>query len=109
MDSRLFCATEGSSCSLDRTGVRSCELSGAVTDPPAVYAGYTTSKRLGLAPEMDYCPHYAVPLSNRNCSSTASITVPYSNVNFMREVFSSASRCLMSTLHADAPAPDGGA
>lgn len=108
VNSRLFCTDSTSiTCSLDRKSVQNCEISGSYTTLPSVLS-YTTGNNLGLAPEMDYCPHFAVTLSNRVCTSSGSSTVPYTNVNFMREVFSNNSRCFMSTLHADAPADGGG-
>lgn len=107
--SKVFCSADNQvSCSLDRKAVVTCEIGSAYNSLPAVYS-YTSSLRLGGSPEMDYCPHFAIGLSNRICTSNASLTVPFTNVNFMREVFSEQSRCFMSTLHADAPAIGGGA
>lgn len=46
------------------------EISGSYTTLPSVLS-YTTGNNLGLAPEMDYCPHFAVTLSNRISSPHA--------------------------------------
>lgn len=106
--SKVFCSDPNAiSCSLDRKSVKSCEIGSAYASLPAVYS-YTSTNRLGGSPEMDYCPHFAIGLTNRVCTNTTSITSPYTNVNFMREVFSSQSRCFLSTLHADAPRIGGG-
>ena len=40
------------------------EIGSAYNSLPAVYS-YTSSLRLGGSPEMDYCPHFAIGLSNR--------------------------------------------
>ena len=40
------------------------EIGSAYETLPAVYS-YTSTNRLGGSPEMDYCPHFAIGLSNR--------------------------------------------
>ncbi|CAJ1366710.1 unnamed protein product [Effrenium voratum] len=104
----VFCSDVNSrTCSLDREAVVGCEISTAYSSVPPVYA-YMDSKQLGVRPDMDYCPHYAVQIGGRVCTNASSVTVPYSNVNFMREHFSSGSRCFLSTLYTNVPAEGGG-
>lgn len=102
-----FCSSSADvSCSLDRKSVLGCDIQLLDSVPP-VYQ-YTPDNGLGRLAAADYCPHYAVRYVNRVCSNNESVTVPYGNVNFMKEVFSAESRCFMSTLHQDVPADNGG-
>lgn len=106
---RHFCTKEGQKvCSLDRTQVLMCSLAELSSRPPTVF-DYFGDTHTGTFAEMDYCPVYGIDLANRHCTnlSTAS-TVPYSNVNFMRELFGTQSRCLESTLHGDVRATGDG-
>mmetsp|Transcript_6307 Transcript_6307/g.14373 ORF Transcript_6307/g.14373 Transcript_6307/m.14373 type:complete len:815 (+) Transcript_6307:34-2478(+) len=104
--SHLFCSSSADvSCSLDRRSVLGCGIQSASAVPP-VYQ-YTPDNGLGFSASADYCPHYAIRYNNRVCANPESITLPYTNVNFMREVFSASSRCFMSTLHKDVAVAGG--
>eukprot|EP00928_Gymnodinium_smaydae_P028915 TRINITY_DN21922_c0_g1_i1.p1 TRINITY_DN21922_c0_g1~~TRINITY_DN21922_c0_g1_i1.p1 ORF type:complete len:893 (-),score=41.28 TRINITY_DN21922_c0_g1_i1:364-2682(-) len=101
---RAFCSDSSQAvCSLSRTHVVKCTLSTLSTDPPDAL-NYLGSRSIGTLDAIDYCPAYLTTLTNRVCSDPVQSTyVPYSNVNAMREIFSSSSRCLMSTLRAKVP------
>lgn len=104
---RAFCTVTGErSCSLDRTHVRKCSVGDLPQTPPSVF-NYFGNNLAGTFDELDYCPTWSIRLTNRQCTSTASIFSPYSNVNMMREVFSPGSRCLESTLRAGISNKDG--
>jgi len=98
---QFWCAEEGARrCSLDRKSEVMCTtVEAPVKLPPAVQ--YFQKPVVGDTPEADYCPYYHTGISNHVCTDTSSETFPISNVNFMREVFGSDSRCLDSTLHSD--------
>lgn len=67
---RSFCTFLSSKCHFFQfwaTAVMqsvSKEIGSAYASLPAVYS-YTSTNRLGGSPEMDYCPHFAIGLTNR--------------------------------------------
>eukprot|EP00747_Dinoflagellata_sp_TGD_P181540 gnl/TRDRNA2_/TRDRNA2_35410_c0_seq2.p1 gnl/TRDRNA2_/TRDRNA2_35410_c0~~gnl/TRDRNA2_/TRDRNA2_35410_c0_seq2.p1 ORF type:complete len:901 (-),score=109.59 gnl/TRDRNA2_/TRDRNA2_35410_c0_seq2:63-2765(-) len=103
---RHFCTSSTQyACSLDRTRVMACsmaELTSAAPPPFDTYFG-GGSGLIGNFDELDYCPVYELELVNRICTDTSGTAQfsPYYNINMMREVFSAASRCLMSTIRAE--------
>jgi len=96
---RAYCTSaEETSCSLDRTRAMGCEMANFDREPPSVF-NYLGRSEAGSLPEMDYCPTYRVRLTNRVCTDeSVSSPAPYTNINIMREVFGSSSRCLMGSL-----------
>eukprot|EP00448_Togula_jolla_P035872 CAMPEP_0170630816 /NCGR_PEP_ID=MMETSP0224-20130122/34240_1 /TAXON_ID=285029 /ORGANISM="Togula jolla, Strain CCCM 725" /LENGTH=770 /DNA_ID=CAMNT_0010958975 /DNA_START=1 /DNA_END=2313 /DNA_ORIENTATION=+ len=100
---RGFCVSQESlACSLDRTHVRKCGIGSLAGGAPAASFNYLSTGQVGVVTEMDYCPAYTTRLADRDCGNRSgeSIYFPF-QVNTMREVFSSQSRCLSSTLRGD--------
>lgn len=105
---RHWCTAENTDiCSIDRVGTQSCKMDTYTSSLPSQITFFSTPT-VGKMAEPDYCPFYNTGITNRVCTSTASITKPYGNVNFRREVMGSSSRCLESNLNSDVPAAGGG-
>merc|ERR1719424_2347289 len=105
---RHWCTTNSAkTCGLDRKGEAACTIS-PTTNVPAAVSYFSGAQVKGTLAQADYCPYYSTTISNRICTaSSGSVPSPYSNVNYMREVFGAASRCFESTLHADVQAGAG--
>lgn len=97
---RAFCTTNGEmACSLDRTHVRGCRVLHLSNGAPPTVFNYLGTNDVGTLAELDYCPTYAARITGRSCTDTSSVYSPYADMNFMREVFGTSSRCLDSNLN----------
>jgi len=100
---RAFCTDEHhTACALDRLGEHMCEADRYKNVPNVFQYQVDGGFVLGEHAQSDYCPTYRIKLTNRRCvDASTAVTVPWSNPNYMREVFGPTSRCFdKSTLRA---------
>jgi len=98
-------------CAGDRRGVIRCAMKElvAAVPPPFDYFTGADSRKIGILPMADYCPFYATIIADHQCVDASSGSwAPFNNVNFMREVFGTSSRCLHSDLRKSVSTGSGG-